>query len=119
MAKARKPRTSTGSPFPSDIPVPVNSGDYWKFTQKIVTHNGITGWDAPSHEPHSDEARAKVIRELPAAELEAFCTPPELTSERSYRWLFEQMNQPELEKQAAYDPWAAVELARRNETMPR
>lgn len=64
-------------------------------------------------------ARQKQIREMPGAELEAFCLPNELAGERNRRWYFGQMNQKELEFQATFDPWAAVELARRNGTLPR
>lgn len=65
------------------------------------------------------EAREKQIREMPAAELEAFCHPNELAGERNKRQYYAQMNQPELEKQAAYNPWAAIELDRRNGVVPR
>jgi hypothetical protein len=65
------------------------------------------------------EAREKQIREMPAAELEAFCLPNELAGERNRRWYYGQMNQKELEFQATYEPWAAVELKRRNGELPR
>lgn len=65
------------------------------------------------------EARAKLIREMPGAELEAFCLPNELAGEHNRRDYMGKMNQKELEFQATFDPWAAVELARRNGEMPR
>jgi len=65
------------------------------------------------------EIRAAQIRELPAAELEGFCTPSELISEIATRQHYERMNQPELEKQAEYDPYAAAELKRRRGELPR
>lgn len=64
-------------------------------------------------------AREKQIREMPKAELAAFCLPNELAGELNRRQYYEQLNQPELEFQATYEPWAEVELARRNGTMPR
>lgn len=65
------------------------------------------------------EAREKQIREMPGAELKDFCLPNELAGELNRRWYYGQMNQPELEFQATYEPWAAVELKRRNGELPR
>ncbi len=64
-------------------------------------------------------AREKQIREMPADELEAFCLPNELATERNRRAYYSQMNPPELEYQATFNPWAAVELKRRNGELPR
>ena len=65
------------------------------------------------------QARAKQIREMPASELEAFCLPNELAGERNTRDYWGKMNPKDLEFQATFDPWAAVELARRKGEMPR
>ena len=65
------------------------------------------------------QARAQQIRELPGAELAAFCLPNELAGEISRRGYYGQMNPPQLEFQATYDPDAAVELKRRNGELPR
>lgn len=120
MAKSRKIKTASQSDgFPSNFPVPVHTGDYWKRTQHIVNHAGITGWDAPDHEPHSDEARAEAIRALPGADLQAFCTPAELAGELSRRQYFAQMNQTELDFQSTFDPDAAAEAKRRTGVYPR
>lgn len=122
MPKPRKPKTTPREDvgnFPSDFPVPVHSRDYWEVTQKVITRYGITGMAAPSHEPHSNEARAQQIRELPGAALAAFCYPAELPGEMSRRAHYAEMNQKELEFQATFDPDAAAELQRRNGELPR
>lgn len=120
-----------------------NQGDYsagipggttWLPPQPNVTHDGMTGPDDnnlydfrnrpngeanPSPKGVQGEARAAVIRALPGADLEAFCTPGEFTSEKTRRWYFAQMNQKELEFQATFDLDAAAELKRRNGELPR
>jgi len=65
------------------------------------------------------QARAQQIRELPGAELAAFCLPNELAGEINRRAYFAQMNPKDLEFQATFDPDAAAELKRRNGELPR
>lgn len=65
------------------------------------------------------EARAQQIRELPGAELAAFCLPNELAGEISRRYYYGQMNPAQLEFQATFDPDAAAELKRRNGELQR
>ena len=112
----------------------VFGGVGWLPPQPNVTHGSLTGPDdnnlydyrnrpkgdaLPSRKGVEGEARAAVIRELPGAELEAFCTPAELAGEVSRRWYFAQMNPKELEFQATFDLDAAAELKRRNGELPR
>ncbi len=91
-----------------------------KYTQKWVTGpGGISGPDHPPARSYGNEVRAQQIRELPAADLAAFCYPAELPGELSRRAYWGQMDQTNLEFHATYDPDAAAEVKRRLGELPR
>ena len=70
-----------------------------------------------------NEPRNKRIREMTGDELEAArggeIPENEYVGEVNKRHYWAAMNQKDLEFQATFDPWAAVELRRRNGELPR
>lgn len=70
-----------------------------------------------------NEPRNKRIREMTGAELDAArggeIPENEYVGEVNNRIYWQEMNQKDLEFQATFDPWAAVELRRRNGELPR
>ncbi len=69
------------------------------------------------------EPRNKWIREMTMVELNAArggeVPDNEYVGEANKRAYWQALNQKDLEFQATFDPWAAVELRRRNGELPR